>query len=117
MAMGPVVLFTVNTGGVLDDEAEEDALVDIFHVRNLGDATVLSGLLDVVLFALRCPGSKNQCAGCFTLLGAHGRIRRDGGTAVDGSAAAEHGYTDCCRGSKCHDVLFHVVCFLGLVIN
>ena len=57
MVIGTFLLFilfllTVYTGSVLDEQAKEDALVDILNLRHLGDTTILGSFLDVVLLAL-----------------------------------------------------------------
>ncbi len=46
-----VLLFAVDACGVLDEETAEDSLVDVLHLGHLLDATVLCGLLDVVLLS------------------------------------------------------------------
>lgn len=48
-------LFTIDAGGVLDEEAHEKDLINIFHLCHLLDATILGNLFDIVLFALRRP--------------------------------------------------------------
>ena len=82
-------LLAVNTSGVLDDQTQEDALVDVFHLRNLRDATVLGSLLDVVLLTLRAPRAQNVSRLSLTHLRTYGTLLGDSGTAVDCCAAAK----------------------------
>lgn len=53
---------------MLDEQAAQNHLVDILHLRHFLDATILSSLLNVVLLALRAPQAKDVRRLCFTNL-------------------------------------------------